>query len=61
MEDKDGGAGLGLFMVLNSITQLTFNIEQGKRTEAIASFYIRSGARAFKSSGRSLNLFMVND
>jgi len=56
---KEGGAGLGLYMVFNSITQLTFNIEVGKATEVIAMFYVRRGARAFRASGRSLNIFVL--
>jgi hypothetical protein len=46
-------------MVFNSITQLTFNIQAGVSTEVIAMFYARSGARAFKASGRSLNIFVL--
>ncbi|MCA9667504.1 MAG: hypothetical protein KC503_18015 [Myxococcales bacterium] len=61
IEEKRAGAGLGLFMVFNSITQLSFNIDQGKRTEVIALFYVRGGARAFKLSGRSLNIFMLRN
>lgn len=57
MEDKQGGAGLGLYMSFNSATQLIFNIVPGQRTEVIALFFIRSGARAFRSSARSLNVF----
>lgn len=57
MEDKQGGAGLGLYMSLNSVTQMAFNIIPGDRTEVIALFFIRSGARAFRSSARSLNFF----
>jgi len=48
-------------MVFNSITQLCFNIDQGKRTEVIALFYVRGGARAFKLSGRSLNIFVLGN
>lgn len=59
MEEKRAGAGLGLYMVFNSITQLTFNIQAGVSTEVIALFYVRSGARAFKASGRSLNIFVL--
>lgn len=57
MEFKEGGAGLGLYMCFNSVTQFIFNISAGRCTEAIALFYIRSGARAFRGSARSLNLF----
>lgn len=59
MEQKQGGAGLGLYMSFNSSTQLIFNIVPGERTEVIALFFIRSGARAFRSSARSLNVFVV--
>ena len=59
VEYKTGGAGLGLYMVVHSISQLVFNIEPGKRTEVIAVFYIRSGLRALRSSGQSLNLFIL--
>jgi CheY-like chemotaxis protein len=57
VEEKEGGAGLGLHMVFNSITQLTFNVHAGVSTEVIAMFYVRSGSLAFKTSGRSLNMF----
>lgn len=58
VQQKEGGAGLGLFMVFNSITQLAFNIDVGKRTEVVALFYVRDGARGFKSAGRSLHIFV---
>jgi hypothetical protein len=60
ISDRTAGAGLGLHMVFSSITQLTFNIEKGVSTEVIALFYARSGALAFKTSGRSLNIFYIN-
>lgn len=59
VKDKQGGAGLGLYMVFSSITQLTFNIEVNKATEVIAMFYVRRGGRAFRASGRSLNIFLL--
>ena len=59
VEEKAGGAGLGLHMIFNSITQLVFNVEVGVATEVLALFYARSGSLAFKSSGRSLNIFYV--
>lgn len=59
MEAKKGGAGLGLHMVFRSITQLTFNIEAGISTEVIALFYARRGGKAFRASGRSLNIFIL--
>jgi hypothetical protein len=59
IEQKKAGAGLGLYLVFQSITQLTFNIHMGHSTEVIAIFYVRSGSRAFKQSGRSLNIFLL--
>ena len=46
-------------MVFSSITQLTFNIQANTATEVIAMFYVRRGARAFRASGRSLNIFLL--
>lgn len=59
VENKVGGAGLGLYMVVHSISNLVFNIQAGVRTEIIASFYIRSGLRGFRTAGQSLNLFLL--
>jgi hypothetical protein len=58
IEQKDGGAGLGLHLVFNSISQLVFNVDRGRRTEVIAGFYVRSGFRGLRASGQSLNLFL---
>jgi hypothetical protein len=55
---KTSSAGLGLHLVINSITQLTFNVDVGKKTEVIASFFVRNGIRGFRASGQSLNLFI---
>ena len=60
IENKPEGAGLGLSMVFNCATQLTFNIDPGQRTEVIALFYIRSTPRAFRCSGHSFNIFKSN-
>lgn len=60
IEHKPAGAGLGLFMVFNAITQLVFNVQRGVRTEVLASFYIRSGLKGYRSSGRSLNIFILS-
>ncbi|MCB9652840.1 MAG: hypothetical protein H6729_01760 [Deltaproteobacteria bacterium] len=61
MESKDGGAGLGMHMLSNAVTQLIFNVHPGNRTEVIALFYVRSGPRAFREAGRSLNIFFTAD
>jgi hypothetical protein len=59
LEEREAGAGLGLYIVFNSITQLAFNIHAGVATEVIALFYIRAGPRAFNGSGKSLNIFLL--
>lgn len=60
IEQKRGGAGLGLHMVFQSVTQLVFNIQSKMRTEVVALFYVRgSGTRTFKLSGHSLNIFLL--
>lgn len=56
---REAGAGLGLYIVFNSITQLAFNIQPGVATEVIALFYVRGGPRAFNESGKSLNIFLL--
>ena len=53
-----GGQDEHPWLVNNSITQLVFNVEVGKKTEAIASFFVRNGIRGFRASGQSLNLFI---
>ena len=58
IDTKAGGAGLGLYMAFNSVTQLVVNVQVGVRTEVIALFYIRSESRGFRRSGRSLNVFI---
>ncbi len=59
-EDKTSGAGLGLSMSLRSIHQLIFNIQDQKRTEVIAGWYLRvNSAGEFRQVGKSLNVFWL--
>lgn len=60
MESKHGGAGLGIHMLSQAVTQLVFNVQPGVRTEVIALFYVRNGPRAFHEAGRSLNIFFTS-
>ena len=60
-EDKASGAGLGLSMSLRSIHQLIFNIQDQKRTEVIAGWYLRvNSAGEFRQVGKSLNVFWLS-
>jgi CheY-like chemotaxis protein len=56
IEQKAGGAGLGLYTALSYCTQLVVNIEHGTRTELIALIDLRRG-QAVRRGGRSLHLF----
>lgn len=56
IEQKAGGAGLGLYTALSYCTQLVVNIEHGQRTELIALVDLRRG-QAVRRGGRSLHLF----
>ncbi|HUQ03699.1 MAG TPA: ATP-binding protein [Kofleriaceae bacterium] len=56
IEQKAGGAGLGLYTALSYCTQLIVNIEHGTRTELIALVDLRRG-QAVRRGGRSLHLF----
>jgi hypothetical protein len=59
-EDKASGAGLGLSMSLRSIHQLIFNIQDQRRTEVIAGWYLRvNSAGEFRQVGKSLNVFWL--
>ncbi|MBZ0238999.1 MAG: ATP-binding protein, partial [Deltaproteobacteria bacterium] len=56
IEQKAGGAGLGLYTALSYCTQLVVNIEHGRRTELIALIDLRRG-QAVRRGGRSLHVF----
>ena len=59
-EDKASGAGLGLSMALRSIHQLIFNIQDRRRTEVIAGWYLRVNSTGeFRQVGKSLNVFWL--
>lgn len=59
-ENKASGAGLGLSMSMRSIHQLIFNIQDQKRTEVIAGWYLRvNSAGEFRQVGKSLNVFWL--
>jgi len=59
-ENKASGAGLGLSISLRSIHQLIFNIQDQKRTEVVAGWYLRvNSAGEFRQVGKSLNVFWL--
>jgi hypothetical protein len=59
-EEKASGAGLGLSMSLRSIHQLIFNIQDQRRTEVVAGWYLRvNSAGEFRQVGKSINVFWL--
>ncbi|HVK73771.1 MAG TPA: hypothetical protein VM734_10635 [Kofleriaceae bacterium] len=56
IEDKVGGAGLGLVSVLRSVSKLVFNLDPGRSTEVIGLFDMELFAKG-KVGARSLHLF----
>jgi hypothetical protein len=60
VENKPGGAGLGLSLSTHNIHQLIFNIQDTVRTEAIAGWYLRVlNAREFTQVEKSINVFRL--
>jgi hypothetical protein len=58
VDRKNGGAGLGLYYVLESVTHLVVNEWPGRKTEAIALVDCSSTYRAFADRQKSLNLWL---
>ena len=56
-DSKTGGAGLGLYMILSSVTRFIANIEPGKRTEVICLFDLRQSGRTSSAVAQSLHIF----
>lgn len=57
IEQKAGGAGLGLYTVLSSCSQLVINVEPGERTEIIALVDLERRMRGMRGGGHSLQMF----
>lgn len=53
----EGGAGLGLYLVLASVASLVVNIAPGQRTEVVCLFDQTRGVRPVLSPVRSLHIF----
>jgi hypothetical protein len=58
IEQKAGGAGLGLYQVLESLSHLVVNLSPGRRTEMIGLIDIRQPYRRFVGRGKSFNVFI---
>jgi anti-sigma regulatory factor (Ser/Thr protein kinase) len=60
VDDKPGGAGLGLFYVYQSMTNFVVNVARGQRTESIGLLDIRGSFKDFALRPKSLNAFFVS-
>ncbi len=57
IEQKAGGAGIGMYTAFRAANQLIINVEQAERTEIIAVFELGDRMRGDKLAGHSLQLF----
>jgi hypothetical protein len=53
-----GGAGLGLYLLLGSLSHLVFNVALGKRTEVIGLMDISMPMGRSATAGKSFNIFV---
>ncbi|MCB0309451.1 MAG: hypothetical protein KDD48_08770, partial [Bdellovibrionales bacterium] len=58
VDSKQGGAGVGFYMIFQSISQLVINIEEGKQTETIGLIDIRPLYKDSKKKTKSFNIFV---
>lgn len=58
IDDKEGGAGLGFYLVFESLSHFIINIEPGVRTEVIGLIDIRGNFRDFAQRTKSFNIFV---
>lgn len=56
IDDKAGGAGLGLYFLFQSLNSLTLYLDPGKRTEMVGLVDIRGSFRDVLQSPKALNI-----
>lgn len=54
-----GGAGLGLYQILDALSHFVIGIAPGQKTEMIGLLDVSSGFRRFAEAGKSFNLFVT--
>lgn len=54
---QPGGAGLGLYFILSSVTRFIANVDPGRRTEVVCLFDLKQGGRDADACARSLHVF----
>lgn len=58
VSEGSGGAGLGFFQVLDSLSHFVVDLDQGKRTEMIGLLDVSGGYRTLAGCGKSFNIFV---
>ncbi len=58
VDEKEGGAGLGLYYVLEGLSQFVVNVEPGKRTEVVGLLDVRHRYKDFATKAKSFNVFV---
>lgn len=59
ISETSGGAGLGFFQILGSLSHFVVNIDPGRRTEMIGLVDVSGSFRTFASGGKSFNIFVT--
>jgi hypothetical protein len=54
-----GGAGLGVYFILSSVTRFIANVDPGRRTEVVCMFDLRQTGREAEACARSLHVFTL--
>ena len=57
IDAKEGGAGLGLYIIWKSVNHFILNIDPGVRTEFVGIIDLSLSIREFKTKNRSFHLF----
>jgi hypothetical protein len=58
IDPKEGGAGLGLYMMFNSLSHFVINVATGHRTEVIGIMDLTPTYREFAERSKSFNVFV---
>lgn len=59
IDEKEGGAGLGIYYAFASLSHFVVNIHPGHRTEVIGLMELHGNFRSFARSGKSFNVFLA--
>ena len=57
MDQRQGGAGLGMLVCHNATAGLMYDVIRGKKTEVTGFFDLDLNLRAFRGQGKSLHFF----